>query len=72
MRWLLTTPVDISVEELRREVEAAGGSLESDPPVPLDGDEQVLYVDGPEDLHRRLAETPMPVKVNRSSEPELY
>lgn len=72
MKWLLTTPTDVDVDELRREVEAAGGKLEERRPVPLEGDEQVLYAEGPEDLRKRLDATPTPVKANPSSRPELY
>jgi hypothetical protein len=72
MKWLLTTATDVSLEALRHEVEAAGGRLESEEPVPLDGNEQVIYADGPEDLHKRLAATPLPVKASPSSELDLY
>lgn len=72
MRWLLTTPADVDVDELRREVEAAGGKLQSSRPVPLEPDEQVLRAEGPTDFKRRLDAAPLPVKVNRHSEPEPY
>jgi hypothetical protein len=72
MKWLLTTPADVDLESLRQEVEAVGAKLESDEPVPLDGQEQVLYADGPDDLRERLSEASVPVRVNRSSRMELY
>lgn len=61
------------METLRREVEAVGATLESDrDPVPLEHEEQVFYADGPDDLHERLSETDVPVRVHRSSPMELY
>ena len=72
MKWLLTTPVDIDLESLRRAVEAAGATLESRDPVPLDGDEQVLYADGPDDLGERLSTARLPVRVHRSSPITLH
>jgi hypothetical protein len=72
VKWLLTTPVDIDLETLRQEVEAAGATLESREPVPLDEQEQVLYAEGPEDLGERLAKSRVPVRANRSSPITLY
>jgi hypothetical protein len=72
MKWLLTTPADADLESLRTEVEAAGAKLEEVAPVPLDGGEQVLYAEGPDDLHERLAKTDVPVRVNPNSPMELY
>lgn len=72
MKWLLTTPVDIDLESLRREVEAAGATLESREPVPLDQQEQVIYAEGPDDLRQRLSNSSLSLRVNRSSPMELY
>jgi hypothetical protein len=73
VKWLLTTPADVDVESLRREVEAAGARLETDrDPVPLDHEEKVFYADGPDDLRDRLSKSEMPVRVHRSSPMELY
>jgi hypothetical protein len=72
VKWLLTTPVDIDLESLRQEVEAAGATLESREPVPLDQQEQVLYAEGPEDLGERLSNARVPVRANRSSPITLY
>jgi hypothetical protein len=72
VKWLLTTPVDVDLELLRQEVEAAGAKLERRDPVPLDEGEQVLYADGPDDLHERMSKTSVPVRVNRSSPMQLY
>jgi len=72
VKWLLTTPADVDRESLRPEVEAAGATLESRDPVPLDQEEQVFYADGPDDLRDRLSDTGVPVRVHRSSPMELY
>ena len=72
MKWLLTTPADADIESLRGELEAAGGKLEEREPTPLDQDEQVLYAEGPEDLHERLADSKVPVRANPDSPMELY
>jgi hypothetical protein len=72
VKWLLTVPADLDLESLKREVEAAGGTLESRDPVPLDEGEQVVYGEGPDDLHERLSKTDMPIKANRSTPMEPY
>jgi hypothetical protein len=73
VKWLLTTPADVDLESLRRELEAAGATLESErDPVALDHDEQVFYADGPDDLRERLSNSGLPVRVHRSSRMELY
>jgi hypothetical protein len=72
VKWLLTTRADADLDSLRQEVEAAGAKLEDRDPVPLDEEEQVLYAEGPDDLHDRLAKTSVPVRVHRSSPMELY
>jgi hypothetical protein len=72
MKWLLTTPVDADLESLRTEVEAAGAKLEEVDPVPLDEGEQVLYAEGPDDLHERLANASVPVRAHPNSPMELY
>jgi len=72
VKWLLTTRADVDLDSLRNEVEAAGAKLEDRAPVPLDQEEQVLYAEGPEDLHERLAKTSVPLRVHRSSPMELY
>jgi hypothetical protein len=72
VKWLLTTRADADLDSLRQEVEAAGAKLEDRDPVPLDQEEQVLYAEGPDDLHERLAKTNVPVRVHPSSPMELY
>lgn len=72
MKWLLTTPDDLDVEAVRREVEAAGGKLEPRPAVPLSGGDRVLYAEGPEDFPQRLGASGLPIEVSPSSELKLY
>lgn len=72
MKWLLTTPDDLDVDLVRREVEAVGGRLEPRKPVPLSGGERVLYAEGPEDLPARLGAAGLPIEVSPNSEVTLY
>ena len=72
MKWLLTVSRDVSLDTVRREVESVGAKLEEGAPVPLEPGEQVLYADGPDDLHQRLASTPTPIKASPNSELGLY
>jgi hypothetical protein len=73
VRWLLTVRANVEREQLATSVEAAGGSLRDDPPIPLDNNELVFFADGPRDLPRRLAEHDAPVaKVSPDSDLELY
>lgn len=72
MKWLLTIPADSDLHELRQEVEAAGATIENRDPVPLEGNERVVYADGPDDLHVRLSNTKVPVRLNRSSKIQLF
>lgn len=72
MKWLLTTPADIDPASLRQAVEAAGATLESRDPIPLEPQEQVFYAEGPEDLHERLSKTSVPVRADPRSRPELH
>jgi hypothetical protein len=72
MKWLLTIPADADLDALQHELEAAGATLESEEPVPLDDQDQVLYAEGPEDLSERLSEADMPLHVYPNSELELY
>ena len=72
MTWLLTMPADADVDALQQGLEEVGATLESDEPVSLDGQERVLYADGPEDLSERLSATDMPVDVYPNSDLQLY
>lgn len=73
MKWLLTTPADLDLDGVRQEVEAVGGKLEAREPVPLGENEQVLYAEGPEDLHERLKKaTRLPIEASPNSDLKLY
>lgn len=72
MKWLLTAPKQLDLETVRREVEAAGGSLNTMDPIPLGDRDQVIYAEGPDDLHRRLDKSPAPIKADPDSELDLY
>lgn len=53
-RWLITTSRGEDLVKLREDVEAEGGALSDNPPTPLDPDEQVVEVEGPDDLPEKL------------------
>ncbi len=73
MRWLITIAVDTELDDLQATVSEVGGELSDDPPIPLDGDEQVVGANGPADLPARLsAADAAVVKVSPDSELELY
>jgi hypothetical protein len=73
LRWLITIAVDTELDDLQAKVSEVGGELSHDPPIPLDGDEQVVGATGPADLPARLsAADAAVVKVSPDSELELY
>lgn len=73
MKWLVTTPASIDVEELLARLSALGCSADENPtPIPLDQGEQVIEVEGPHDLPERAAEEPCILKVSPNSEFTLY
>ena len=72
MKWLLTIPADADLATLQQELESVGAALESEEPVSLGEQEQVVYADGPDDLSERLSATNMPVHVYPNSDLQLY
>ena len=72
MRWLLTTGADSDLDDLAARLAPLGVSLDDEPPVPLDGGEQVVFANGPRDLPQRLAQADLGVRANRNSDVELY
>jgi hypothetical protein len=66
-RWLLTIGKDADLSALRREVAARGGTIDPEPAIPLDADEQVVEADGPDDLPHRLRDHPAIRKVSPDS-----
>lgn len=71
-KWLVTTSSEQDLDALRRDVAAEGGSVIDSPPVPLDPEEQVLEVDGPDDLPSKLERYPSVRKVSPNSEIDLF
>ena len=58
--------------KLRKDVEAEGGVVGDSPPVPLDPDEQVVEVEGPDDLPEKLTRHPAVHKMSPDSDVELF
>jgi len=71
-RWLITTPAEGDLDELRRAVAAQGGTVADDPPIPLGDGEQVVEADGPDDLPVRLRGHPAVKKVSPDSPKHPY
>ena len=53
-RWPLTTSSKEQLGDLRHALNQNGARLVNEPPIPLDSDEQVIKVEGPEDLPSAL------------------
>ena len=71
-RWLVTVQGDPDGTVLRRVLESLGvGDLDDLDPIPSDGD-QVVEVEGPDDLPARAADVPEVRAVHPSSEMTLY
>jgi len=72
-RWLITMSRDHQdLELLRNAVEAGGGAVSDSLPIPLDRDEQVVEVEGPDDLPEKLKRHPAVRKMSPDSEVELF
>jgi hypothetical protein len=71
-RWLITTSSDEDLDQLRKDVQACGGEVDESPPVPLEGREQVVGAEGPDDLPAKLKKHPAVRKVSPDSEIEFY
>jgi hypothetical protein len=72
MRWLITTPKESDLEDLRHAIAAHGGAVGDDPPIPLGADEQVVEVDGPDDLPARLGDHPAVLKISPDTPKHPY
>jgi hypothetical protein len=68
--WLITTAAGENLERLRRIVASHGATLADIPPTPLEEGEQVLEVEGPDDLPERLQTDPAIHKVSPNSQLE--
>jgi hypothetical protein len=71
-RWLITTAKGADLQELGAAIAAQGGSVGDDPPIPLDGGEQVIEAEGPDDLPARVGEHPAVVRVHPDSPKHPY
>ena len=71
MKWLLTVSVDVDKFTVSGRLAEHGAVVEYDP-IPLGDGEQVLEVDGPDDLPRRLDSQAWVKRVNTNSEQTLY
>ena len=73
MKWLITTPAGIDVQELLARLVAFGCTTDQGgTPIPLDQGEQVIEVEGPRDLPERAAGEPGILKLSPNSELTLY
>jgi hypothetical protein len=72
MRFLVTTDRNESLEKLKDEVAAHGGAMEPDDPIPLDQGEQVVRVEGPDDLPKKLEQLPAVKKVSPDSDMDFH
>ena len=70
-KWLLTVSDDVDVSTASGRLAEHGATVEYDP-IPLGGKEQVLEVDGPDDLPSRLGGEAWVKHVNNNSEQTLY
>jgi hypothetical protein len=68
---LVTTSTG-DLDQLRKDVEACGGVVDAAQPIPLEGNEQVVEVEGPNDLPEKLAKNPAVRKVSPDSDIEFY
>ncbi len=71
MKWLLTVSKDVDLSTASGRLAKHGAVVEYDP-IPLGGHEQVLEVDGPDDLPERLDDEAWVKKTNTNSEQTLY
>jgi hypothetical protein len=78
MRWLVTTPADADLAQLREELAAAGAKLDDEAGVPIEAPlggeapEAVVSVEGPADLPERLRDSATALEVFPDSEQELF
>jgi hypothetical protein len=71
-RWLITTPKETDLRELRGAITAQGGIVGDESPIPLGPVEQVVEAEGPDDLPARLQEHPAVLKVSPDSPKHPY
>jgi hypothetical protein len=73
MKWLLTVPAGVDLDELRRALAGHGVTVAEDAPIPLDDEDHVVEAEGPPELPALLEHAGLrTVKASPSSELELY
>ena len=72
MEWLITTKARVDLQQLESKLLDWGCEPVASPPVPLDGDEQVLEVTGPRDLPAKARGETLILKLSPSSPMTLY
>lgn len=73
MKWLITVDSSANLQKVYQELSALGCAFdEGRQPIPLGGDEQVIQLEGPEDLPSRVEELTAIRKVSPNSELTLY
>ena len=73
MKWLLTVPANLDLEELSRRLAAHGVIVDVRSCIPLDDGEQVVEAEGPEEIGATLERAGADVvKASPSSDLELY
>ena len=73
MKWLLTVPAKVDLEELGRRLEAHGVTVDLGSCIPLHDGEQVVEAEGPEEIGAVLERVGADaVKASPSSDLELF
>lgn len=70
-KWLITTKTCVDPAQLNSKLSALG-CQQTSPPIPLDDNEQVIEVEGPNDLPAKAESEVEILKINPSSDMELY
>lgn len=73
MRWLITTKRTIDLKSLLKDLDDLGCDSQSrGDPIPLDSDEQVIEIEGPNDILERAKSKPSILAIHPSSEMEHF
>lgn len=73
MKWLITTKRTIDLKSLLRDLDDLGcDSQACGDPIPLDSGEQVIEIEGPDDVPERAKSKPSILAIHPSSEMEHF
>ncbi|MEM9218573.1 MAG: hypothetical protein AAGD25_30055 [Cyanobacteria bacterium P01_F01_bin.150] len=73
MQWLITTKIDVTLEQLSAMLSRLGCQpIPEDSSIPLDEAEQVISVEGPDDLPGKLEGNAEILQIYPDSSLELY